>query len=666
MTTTHTQPAVCDLDSAVLEANPLYPTLKIALGSLYLHDADESARIGKMAREAVARAAQAPQRAPYSPDNPPRLRKDGESVQDYHIAMGWDKPTQAPQGDTRQGAPVEQIARVILHLIGECAMDWKAGPTGDPEEDAFHSNAEELNVLVDLVNKALASPAAHTCTPADEQAETLKIGAPDPLVPNIETMSGQRIAICIDEVTCLRMVEAYNAARAAQGAGTAPADTLRKSVRAIVQLVRDGEWADLLDMDEDAVALWDAVDGLLQRGAGTAPVGVADDLRAAGWAVAVHNDYRLNGEAHTFWLFTKDGRAVKGEGKTDAEALAQVREAVGLVTPPATVSTAAAPELTVKLAEMRESNGNVTWNVLLVKAGDSLVNGHSVYTDRIKGRAEYEADSLRHFLGQGPYPDMLAYATDPPIAEVSTAAATTASASAPKLECAYPNCGCTSRVTCNFNYDHSAAPTRAADGQQGTAAATADAPVDFCPCCNGRNGCAFKSLRDLDGRTPAAGQQGASHAALDHGAMLQMAREAGFSVGGNFVMPAGAGHITDALERFAALLIARAPLPGQERTAAARDVLAERQRQVSAEGWNPEHDDSHTLGELADAAGCYALHAHDWPSLAGSAPLGWPWDAKWWKPAGARRNLEKAGALILAEIERLDRAQSDTTGGSNG
>ena len=48
-------------------------------------------------------------------------------------------------------------------------------------------------------------------------------------------------------------------------------------------------------------------------------------IRAAGWAVAVHNDYRLQGEPHTFWLFTKGDRAVKGEGRTDAEALEEVR-----------------------------------------------------------------------------------------------------------------------------------------------------------------------------------------------------------------------------------------------------------------------------------------------------------------------------------------------------
>ncbi|WP_454909675.1 hypothetical protein [Variovorax gossypii] len=53
-----------------------------------------------------------------------------------------------------------------------------------------------------------------------------------------------------------------------------------------------------------------------------------DDLRAAGWTVAVHNDYRLKGKAHTFWLLTKGERFVKGEGRTDGEALAQVRAAV--------------------------------------------------------------------------------------------------------------------------------------------------------------------------------------------------------------------------------------------------------------------------------------------------------------------------------------------------
>lgn len=51
-----------------------------------------------------------------------------------------------------------------------------------------------------------------------------------------------------------------------------------------------------------------------------------DDLRADGLTVAVHNDYRINGESHTFWLFVgPDGMSYKGEGRTDSDALNQVR-----------------------------------------------------------------------------------------------------------------------------------------------------------------------------------------------------------------------------------------------------------------------------------------------------------------------------------------------------
>lgn len=45
-------------------------------------------------------------------------------------------------------------------------------------------------------------------------------------------------------------------------------------------------------------------------------------LRRAGWMVAIHNDYTMNGEFYTFWLLTHpDGRYVRGEGRTDALAL---------------------------------------------------------------------------------------------------------------------------------------------------------------------------------------------------------------------------------------------------------------------------------------------------------------------------------------------------------
>lgn len=81
-------------------------------------------------------------------------------------------------------------------------------------------------------------------------------------------------------------------------------------------------------------------------------------------------------------------------------------------------------------------------------------------------------------------------------------------------------------------------------------------------------------------------------------------------------------------------------------------IAAERERQITAEGWTPEHDDAHKEGELAQAALCYiesALGIVDEDDV----PLSWPWDKSWWKPSD--RDLEKAGALIAAEIDRLSR-----------
>lgn len=100
-----------------------------------------------------------------------------------------------------------------------------------------------------------------------------------------------------------------------------------------------------------------------------------------------------------------------------------------------------------------------------------------------------------------------------------------------------------------------------------------------------------------------------------------------------------------------------AELESRTVTAAAADVLAERKRQVTTEGWTPENDDQHVNFEMAIAGGLYAISAVDsHHKLRNSAPSAWPWDRKWWKPDGPRRDLVKAGALILAEIERLDRA----------
>ncbi len=92
------------------------------------------------------------------------------------------------------------------------------------------------------------------------------------------------------------------------------------------------------------------------------------------------------------------------------------------------------------------------------------------------------------------------------------------------------------------------------------------------------------------------------------------------------------------------------------------DIEAERVRQREVEGWTDAHDDVYVKGELAEAAGCYAevgaasdrrrRDFHKW-----LIPDRWPWSAKWWKPTERRRDLVKAAALIVAEIERLDRIE---------
>jgi hypothetical protein len=98
-------------------------------------------------------------------------------------------------------------------------------------------------------------------------------------------------------------------------------------------------------------------------------------------------------------------------------------------------------------------------------------------------------------------------------------------------------------------------------------------------------------------------------------------------------------------------------------------ITAERQRQIEAEGWTPEHDDEHIFGQLCEAAVCYAHYT--WQRLAypKAPPLSpesftsqpgrlWPWNPSWWKPSiDPIRNLVKAGALIAAEIDRLQRAK---------
>lgn len=92
-------------------------------------------------------------------------------------------------------------------------------------------------------------------------------------------------------------------------------------------------------------------------------------------------------------------------------------------------------------------------------------------------------------------------------------------------------------------------------------------------------------------------------------------------------------------------------------------IAAERQRQIEKEGYNALHDTAHHRGELLAAAMCYAsvpLLRLTYKGFKAESEITevmatrWPWEEEWWKPDNdAVRNLAKAGALIAAEIDRL-------------
>lgn len=103
------------------------------------------------------------------------------------------------------------------------------------------------------------------------------------------------------------------------------------------------------------------------------------------------------------------------------------------------------------------------------------------------------------------------------------------------------------------------------------------------------------------------------------------------------------------------------PIP-RVRTGA--DLIAyERARQIEKEGWSESHDDDHADASLLAAAECYIAHARfairQQPyapvDRGDGAPVGWPWHANDYKPKDPMRNLVRAGALIAAEIDRLQR-----------
>ncbi len=89
-------------------------------------------------------------------------------------------------------------------------------------------------------------------------------------------------------------------------------------------------------------------------------------------------------------------------------------------------------------------------------------------------------------------------------------------------------------------------------------------------------------------------------------------------------------------------------------------IAIERKRHVEVEGYSADHDSIHRSGELARAAACYATPPMwRWRAgVGGEAPINWP--SSWtWKPGPRVRELVKAGALIAAEIDRLQKWEID-------
>lgn len=89
------------------------------------------------------------------------------------------------------------------------------------------------------------------------------------------------------------------------------------------------------------------------------------------------------------------------------------------------------------------------------------------------------------------------------------------------------------------------------------------------------------------------------------------------------------------------------------------EIGRERTAQILVHGWTREHDDSHTVEELAHAGASYAAlltgrHGHSPPGL-------WPFEDAAWNPKDKRHDLIRAAALIVAAIERLDREEATPT-----
>lgn len=114
------------------------------------------------------------------------------------------------------------------------------------------------------------------------------------------------------------------------------------------------------------------------------------------------------------------------------------------------------------------------------------------------------------------------------------------------------------------------------------------------------------------------------------------------------------------------------PVPREKAVLSGVELIeAERQRQISKEGWSEKHDDGHKRMEMSQAAVAYTkaavllvLDIQSVNEISMTRPMDWPWGLKWWKPStDPKINLVKAGALIAAEIDRLQRLEAGQDAG---
>lgn len=82
------------------------------------------------------------------------------------------------------------------------------------------------------------------------------------------------------------------------------------------------------------------------------------------------------------------------------------------------------------------------------------------------------------------------------------------------------------------------------------------------------------------------------------------------------------------------------------------DVIDERRRQRAVLGYTPGHDDAYIFDELPRAAVSYILYTYN---RGPAIPPIWPWSMEHWKPKTPRENVVRAIALLIAEVERMDR-----------